>query len=80
MTKPEYTLPPEKEKVYRKIAGLIAFSKKLKSEPAQAAAWANISRLLIETGDWEVGEDGNLILDENRSPVRKKKGGSDEVL
>ena len=74
MTEPQRTLTPEKEKVYRKIAGLIAFARKLKSEPAQLGAWANVERLLIETGDWQV-ENDRLVLDENRNPVPKKKGG-----
>jgi len=80
MTDPKRTLTPEEEKVYRKIAGMIAFARKLKSKPGREGAMKAVERLLIKTGDWEVEGGGDrLVLDENGAPVPKKKGGSDDL-
>ena len=81
MTDPKRTLTPEEEKVYRKIAGMIAFARKLKSKPGREGAMRAAELLLIKTGDWEVegGLPVRLVLDENGAPVPKKKGGSDDL-
>ena len=55
--------------LYLKIVQIANFAEKLQSEPARYAAQNVIDGILKQTGDWQVGNDGELLRTEDGKPV-----------